>query len=204
METDRKTIAVIGAVVAVVSAIVAIGTFGFSLLEGAQDTRREGVAIKTELIDRVTIESTATIVNGRQIVAGNLGRAAGRPPGQAEQHAFLDAKGTWFRVRFSVAATVATTYSDDALVSEWDDFADAVSAFLNLSLPKIEPEVQRETAEGLLEYFGAEAAADSQPLVTANPEGQAFKQAYFQASLELFDRLDELAERLGSADLELY
>jgi hypothetical protein len=204
METDKKTIAVIGAAVAVVSAIVAIGTFGFSLLEGAQDTRREGVEIKTELIDRVTIETTDTIVNGRQIVAGNLGQAAGRPTGQVEQDAYLDAKKTWFRVRFSVAATVATTYSDDAPASEWDDFAGAVTEFLSLSLPKIEPEDQREAAEGLLKYFGAEAAAESKPLVTANPEGMAFKHAYFHASSVLFDRLDELAERLGSADLELY
>jgi hypothetical protein len=195
METDKKTIAVIGAVVAVVSAIVAIGTFGFSLLEGAQDTRREGVEIKTELIDRVTIESTDTIVNGRQIVAGNLRR---------EQAAYLDAKKTWFRVRFSVAATVATTYSDDALVSEWDDFAGAVTDFLGLSLPIIEPEVQRETAEELLKYFGPEDASESTRLVTENPEGMAFKHAYFHASTVLFDRLDELAERLGSADLELY
>jgi hypothetical protein len=233
MESNKQIFALIGAVVAIVGAIVTIGTFGFALLQGAQDTRRKGAEFKTELIDRVTRVASDTIVAGRQIIGGSLPQARGDPQTQVEQKAFLQARRDWWQTRYSVAATLAATYSDDALKGEWTQFATAVDNYLRLSVPLGGKRSARDnTVDELQDYFGAEAAAEFEALRKWTPKrcqrnqedsadqdrglpgsGAApgtsptvcpYNGDYFFVSYRLFDRLDELSERLSSADLTLY
>jgi hypothetical protein len=184
-------------VVAITTAVL-VASFAWTILTNLSDSHRAEVEFKNDLVARISEPSSAALTTGARIVDGVLPNELGVGADQKQQveyAAYQRVRGVWVETRYEIGGKLAPSFSPE-IVSEWNDFSDAVDDYLKLSSPRSKYRTRRRAADELAKYLHPAHP----PNIYAGRSHARFNAKYVKARRVLGEKLQTLTSDLNGAD----